>query len=57
MHLSDPLRGMDSKESTANGSLSSEVSRTNACGCYCEGWPSRGGSLEQLACPRPRSEI
>ena len=56
MHLSDPSRDTVFKGSTANGSLSSEVGRTDDCDCYYGGWSARGGSLEQLVCARSRSE-
>ena len=35
MHLSDPLRGVVSDGSTANGSLSPKVDQDDDCDCYC----------------------
>ena len=56
MHLSDPSRVTVSKGSTTNDSLSSKAGRTDDYDCYCGGWSSRGGSLEQLVCARSHSE-
>ena len=57
MHLFDPSRDTVSKGSTADGSLSSATSRAIDCDCYCEGWFSRGGSMERSDCPRSCTEV
>ena len=57
MDVSDPSRDTVSKGSTANGSLSSKASWADDCDCYCQGWLSRGGSPERLACPLSCREV
>ena len=55
MHLSDQSRGVVSKGSTANGSLSSKGGRGDDCDFYCRGWFSKDGSREHS--PYSRSFI
>ena len=43
MHMSDLSRGVVSKGSSANGSLSSKAGRGDDCDCYCRGSSSRDG--------------
>ena len=39
------------------GGVSSGVSRADDCDFYCEGWFSRGGSPDRLACPYSCKEV
>ena len=56
MHLSGPSRGVVSKGSTTNDSLSPKADRADGCDCYYGGWSSMGGSTEHSLGSLSRSE-